>query len=130
MNAHLDSCLNLEMVRGDTEKRDFDIKKDLPQLQQILEDRSDIGAVVIEPVVAFVNPKDGNAEPEIRRKLRPLAKLAQQYQVAVIGINAFPQGRRRGRGSPWPGLASAKPLVRGVVLATLLRGGKEAISLR
>jgi putative DNA primase/helicase len=63
-----------------------------PQLQQLLEDRSDIGAVVIEPVVAFVNPKDGNAEPEIRRKLRPLAKLAQQYQFAVIGIMHFRKG--------------------------------------
>ena len=64
----------------------------MPQLQQLLEDRSDIGAVVIEPVVAFVNPKDGNAEPEIRRKLRPLAKLAQQYQVAIIGIMHFRKG--------------------------------------
>jgi hypothetical protein len=78
MSADLDCCLHLEMSLGDAGERDFDLEKDLPQLRALLEDRGDIGAVVIEPVVAFVNPKDGDAEPEIRRKLQPLAKLAER----------------------------------------------------
>jgi putative DNA primase/helicase len=54
-----------------------------------LEDHREIRVILIEPVVAYVNPKDGSSEPEIRRKLRPLAKLAQHYQLAIIGIMHF-----------------------------------------
>jgi len=91
MGADIERCYFLRGVRltAGGEEQDFDMGRDLAKLEQFLEEHPKVAMVLIEPVVAHVNPKDSSSEGEIRRKLRPLTKLAQRYQVAFVGIMHF-----------------------------------------
>jgi putative DNA primase/helicase len=90
MGADVKRCWSYKGYRRKVggEVEGFDLERDLPGIERYLDAHPDIVLVLIEPVVAHLNPKFGN-EVEIRRKLGMLTRLAQTRSIAVVGIMHF-----------------------------------------
>lgn len=71
----------------------FDIQRDLPRLETLLDDLGDARLIVLDPLDSYlgenVNP---NKTTDVRRVLQPLIKLAEEHNVAVIGVAHLNKG--------------------------------------
>ena len=66
--------------------------RDLPTLEQTLRQTPGVALVVIDPVSAYLADSDSHKNAEIRGLLAPLAKLAEQYDVAVVMVTHLTKG--------------------------------------
>jgi putative DNA primase/helicase len=63
----------------------FSLRADLPFLRAYIEAKRP-AVIVIDPVLAFLGGADSYTDAEVRAVLAPLAKLAEEYQVTIIGV--------------------------------------------
>jgi len=72
-------------IRGAKEGRMFSLTEDLAALEREIE-RTDAKLIVINPVNAYIGKVNSHKDSDIRTVLTPLAKLAEDHGVAVVGI--------------------------------------------
>ena len=96
MHADLTKIHLLEMVADKNgQERTFRLDKDLILLRERLEAHPNIRLVIIDPLSNYYGAKSGNNEQEVRSVLMPLAKLAREFNVAIVTVmhNSKTQGR-------------------------------------
>ena len=65
----------------------FNLQKDLPALQQAVRNQRDTKLVIIDPLSAYLGSRiDSHKDADVRSVLRPLVQLAEDCNIAVIGI--------------------------------------------
>jgi hypothetical protein len=68
-------------------RRSFDLVRDILLLDELLAAVGDVRLVVIDPLDAYLGTSiDSHKNPDIRRVLQPLAKVAEKYGAAVLGV--------------------------------------------
>jgi hypothetical protein len=95
--ANLDDVMILEAVaEPDKPDRLFSIGRHLPLLREAIE-RYDLSLIVIDPLSSFLPQSNRNDEGEIRDLLTPLAQLARESGVAILGLGHLnrPNGTQR-----------------------------------
>jgi len=77
------------------QERTFRLDKDMLVLQEKLEASPGVRLVIIDPLSNYYGAKSGNSEQEVRSILMPLAKMAQEFNVAIVTVmhNSKTQGR-------------------------------------
>ncbi|WP_376697238.1 AAA family ATPase [Wenzhouxiangella sp. EGI_FJ10305] len=73
-------------------ERMFNLKRDMARLDSELVALSDVVAVIIDPVTAYLGGTDSHKNSDIRELLAPLAKLAGKHDVAVIAVSHLNKG--------------------------------------
>ena len=71
--------------------RAFDPATDLVLLEQRLSKMDSPALLIVDPIVNAV-AGDSHKNGEVRRALDPLVKLAERYDIAVLGISHFSKG--------------------------------------
>ena len=72
---------------GQDRMRGFSLVDDLPRLEAALQEISDVALVIIDPITAYLSDTDSHRNAEVRAVLAPLAELAAQNRVAILGIS-------------------------------------------
>ena len=67
-------------------RRHFSLKDDLPRLEEVLRANPATRLVIIDPLDAYCGHIDSHKSVEVRGALAPLAQVASQYRVAILGI--------------------------------------------
>lgn len=78
-------------INGLGEIQPFDPAKDIDLLAAELERITDVGLIMIDPIVSAV-AGDMHRANDVRRALQGLVDLAEQYGCAVLGITHFSKG--------------------------------------
>lgn len=94
--ADMDRVRALAAVRKDGRERTFDLGRDLDVLAEAIRTTPDCRLVIVDPITAYLPGRDGNSNVEIRSVLAPLAALAAESGVAVVGVTHL----RKGDGAP------------------------------
>jgi len=78
-------------TRVDGKDRTFNLVTDLPLLRGAIQEMGNVMLVIIDPVSAYlgVGKVDGRSVTDVRGVLTPLKDMAEELQVAVIGIAHF-----------------------------------------
>lgn len=87
MRVHIVTGVNLPQGG----KRVFDPSKDLESLIREVRALGDVRLLIIEPIVMMAKT-DSHKNAETRRDLAPLIDLAEDLQLAVLGITHFSKG--------------------------------------
>lgn len=96
--ADLTRCHVIEAVRdgvtadGRELRRTFNLRRDLSELEALLEELADVALVVIDPVSAYLGGTDSHTNADVRGLLAPVADLAERFGVAVITVNHLNKG--------------------------------------
>jgi putative DNA primase/helicase len=69
-----------------TSERQLDLQRDLPALEEAIQQTADCVLVVVDPVTSYLGKIDSHKNAEVRAVLTPLAKMAAKYCVAILGI--------------------------------------------
>src|SRR5205085_2029221 len=73
----------------------FSLPDDLEGLKATLEAFPGCRLVIIDPISAFMSPDINEyREADVRRALDPLAKVAEEFRVAIVMIKHFNKDRR------------------------------------
>jgi len=75
----------LRAVRIDGTETPFTLERDLPALERALGD-TEAALAIVDPLSAYLGPRDSYKDAEIRGLLGPLAALAERLRVAVVGV--------------------------------------------
>jgi putative DNA primase/helicase len=84
----------LTAIRTGDRERGIDLSLDLPHLEAALTETGAI-LVVIDPVSAYLGKTDSWRDADVRTVLAPLAALAEETGVAVVGIMHLTKDRQR-----------------------------------
>jgi hypothetical protein len=66
-------------------ERAVSLDRDLPALERLIAAQRPV-LVVIDPLTAYLGTTDSYKDADVRRLLAPLARLADQYHVAVLSV--------------------------------------------
>lgn len=75
----------LSAVKHENAERPFSLAADLPALEQAMAQTGAV-LVVIDPLSAYLGENDSYKDSEVRGLLAPLATLAEQTGIAVLGV--------------------------------------------
>jgi putative DNA primase/helicase len=70
---------------GDYE-RPFDLQRDLPVLEMLLDRLDDCRLLIIDPISCYCGKTDSHKNNEVRAVLAPLAELAARRGIAVVSV--------------------------------------------
>lgn len=74
------------------QERLLNIRKDLGEIKKFLTQHPDVRLIILDPVSNYMGDYDMNKEQEVRKVLTPLAQLAQDTSVAVLGVMHLNKG--------------------------------------
>jgi putative DNA primase/helicase len=85
------ATISMDIIKGDEKQRldIFNLTHYLEVLEQAIAKMGNVRLVIIDPITAYMGGKDSNSNTQVREFLAPLAKLAEKYNVAIIGISHF-----------------------------------------
>jgi putative DNA primase/helicase len=66
--------------------RGFSLEKDIDLLPDRLKHMGDCAVVVIDPIAAYWGRSNSHNDTDVRSALGPVASVAQEYDVAILGI--------------------------------------------
>jgi len=69
--------------------RYFDLKRDVPRLEELLELYPETKLVILDPISAAMGDTDCHKNTQVRAALHPLVEMAQRRKVAILGISHF-----------------------------------------
>lgn len=72
----------------------FDPAIDFPKIEKYVKANPDFKLLMIDPIISAVSG-DMNKANDVRRSLKPLVDLANQYDFAVLGITHFAKGSEK-----------------------------------
>jgi len=84
----------LTAVRVEGQECPFTLERDLPALNTAIQQTGAVLAV-ISPLSAYLGSKDSYKDAEIRGLLTPLAALAEQRRVAILGVMHLTKAQTR-----------------------------------
>jgi hypothetical protein len=89
--ADLDRIHIIKMAVEDTKDRLFNLATDLEALREKIAEVGDVRLILIDPVSSYlgVGKIDGYRTTDVRAVLTPLATLAQDCNVSIIGVLHF-----------------------------------------
>jgi len=91
MDADVANVFHFEGIsRSDDDVDYFQLDQHLPVLREAITD--DVRLFVIDPISAFMGDIDSHKNSDVRRILAPLAKLAEEKGIAVVGISHLTKG--------------------------------------
>ena len=73
-------------VRTGGAVKSFSLRDDLKHLHSICKAQPETRLIVIDPISAYLGDEEGHSNTKVRNLLAPLAKLAQDYNVAVVAV--------------------------------------------
>ena len=82
----LEGVKQADLNRNEIVETDFNLDRDLFTLEQLLRKLPDCKLVVIDPIGNYMGQANSHNDASVRSVLGPLAKLAMQYDVAVLAI--------------------------------------------
>jgi hypothetical protein len=76
-----------------SERRIFNLSKDLDVLERLINKQGDVGLVIIDPVDAYLGAGAGGIDSHknaaVRSVLEPLSELADRLQTAILALTHF-----------------------------------------
>jgi len=75
-----------EVYTSNNKHRSFDPATDMLLLRRAIENRGDVGLVIIDSIVSAV-ANDTHKNSEVRRGLQPIVDIANEFGCAILGIN-------------------------------------------
>lgn len=84
--ARLENVAMLNGVRTGDAVKSFNLREHLNFLSDLCKAQPDTRLVVIDPISAYLGDEEGHSNTKVRNMLAPLAKLAQQFGVAVVAV--------------------------------------------
>jgi hypothetical protein len=97
-NANLANVTVCKRIRemnesGEMTRRGFNLTRDLPHLERLLDQHPDTKAVIIDPVSAYAGRADTHKNAEMRTEvLDPLSEMAERRELAVVAITHWNKG--------------------------------------
>jgi len=82
----LESVKRYDFATGKEHQAPFSLTEDLPALDKAIRSARQCRLVVIDPLTAYLGGTDSYKNAEVRGLLAPLAELAAQHKVAVVGV--------------------------------------------
>lgn len=73
-------------VRTGGAVKSFSLRDDLKHLRTICKAAPETRLIVIDPISAYLGDEEGHSNTKVRNLLAPLAKLAQDFNVAVVAV--------------------------------------------
>jgi putative DNA primase/helicase len=86
-----DRLYRVDVIMEHGEKRHFDPQTDVSSLVQAMRQRPNLLMVIIDPIVSFAG-RDSHRNAETRQALQSVVDLAEERDVAVLGITHFTKG--------------------------------------
>ncbi|HSW63972.1 MAG TPA: AAA family ATPase [Dissulfurispiraceae bacterium] len=71
----------------DGKKMPFNLREFLDALETELRQDPEIKLVILDPITSYLGGVDENSNADVRELLEPLAKLAEEIRVTIIGIS-------------------------------------------
>jgi hypothetical protein len=72
--------------------RQFDLVRDIDQLRAAIDATDYCRLVIIDPITAYLGKTDSHVNAEVRSALAPLAALAAERRVAILGVSHLRKG--------------------------------------
>jgi putative DNA primase/helicase len=97
-NANLANVTVCKRIRemnesGEMTRRGFNLTRDLPHLERLIDQHPDTKVVIIDPVSAYAGRADTHKNAEMRTELLdPLSEMAERRGLAVIAITHWNKG--------------------------------------
>lgn len=85
-NADMHRVTFVDALCASGGRKSIDLQRDVPELRQMLEDKLDTQVLILDPVHSFLPRADTNNDAKTRDALIPIADMAKEYRVAVIGV--------------------------------------------
>lgn len=82
--CHILSSIKTPEHLGKTNKRSFDLTKDVGRLREVIRNNGNVKLVVIDPISAYLGTTDSHNNADIRSTLSPLSEMASSCNVAII----------------------------------------------
>lgn len=90
--ADTDRCFFIgDVISERGEKLPFDPARDIPKLDEAIQQIGSIDLLIIDPIVSMV-AGDAHRANEVRRSVQPLVDFAERHNCAIIGITHFAKG--------------------------------------
>jgi hypothetical protein len=84
--ANLDRVFKVMAVPVEGLEEMVVLPTDIQELAKVIEE-NDVGLVILDPLLTLVDKKlDSNKDPEVRRALEPVVRLAQSTRASFIGL--------------------------------------------
>jgi hypothetical protein len=91
-DADLNRITAIEGVTRQDRKFHFNLVRDLPALEQAVDETEGVRLIVIDPITAYLGATDSHKNAEVRGVLAPLSQLAAKRGVAVLGVSHLRKG--------------------------------------
>lgn len=85
--VHLIEAVRKVTGDGKVCEHSFNLESDLWALERVLAKRSNILAIIIDPLSAYLGGTDSHANSEVRGLLAPLSALAAKHGVAIVAVS-------------------------------------------
>ena len=91
-SANMDKIYHLDGI-GDYNSGNklFNLKSNLNELETMINQIEGVSLIVIDPLSAFIAGVDSYKNTDVRSMLAPLSKLAEKYDIAIVGVEHPPK---------------------------------------
>ena len=91
-SANMDKIYHLDGI-GDYNSGNklFNLKSNLNELETMINEIMGVSMIVIDPLSAFIAGVDSYKNTDVRSMLAPLSKLAEKYDIAIVGVEHPPK---------------------------------------
>ena len=91
-SANMDKIYHLDGI-GDYNSGNklFNLKSNLNELETMINEIKGVSMIVIDPLSAFIAGVDSYKNTDVRSMLAPLSKLAENYDIAIVGVEHPPK---------------------------------------
>jgi len=93
--VHIIKSVKHVNASGEAVEGGFNMTTDLPALEEALKDNPDVRLIVIDPLSAYLGETDTHRNASMRGVLAPLAKLASDSDVAIVGIDHLTKAEKK-----------------------------------
>ena len=95
MGADVSKVYHLHGVEDGKKVQILQLDRHIDALRECLETHPEVRLIIVDPISAFMGDTDSHKNAEVRTVLGPLATLAEQHNVAVVGINHLSKAQGR-----------------------------------
>jgi len=91
-SANMDKIYHLDGI-GDYNSGNklFNLKSNLNELETMINEINGVSMIVIDPLSAFIAGVDSYKNTDVRSMLAPLSKLAEEFDIAIVGVEHPPK---------------------------------------
>ena len=90
--ANCDHIIIPETVRDEKGERQFELKRDVQAIEEIVKDVGNVPLVIIDPFNAYLGSSELNDMGQMRGVLTPYSELARKHRLCLMFIHHFNKG--------------------------------------